>query len=104
MSCCLTPECMKDGCLWAIETCLRCGATRDAPDIGKGETLQIELNVWMEFIDEKTRLCGLCANKGYITRRDRSAAGCETFIENRYCICPNGRAWKKATGMPWEVQ
>ncbi len=55
-----------------------------------------ESELWTEFLWEN-KLCGLCGNKGYVDTRDLvvSPAGVQCGVR-RFCICPNGRALKKA--------
>lgn len=61
--------------------------------------------LWEEFMVEvdcpgypgiKTSLCGLCGNTGKIDTvgKIQSPAGVSCGIR-AFCICPNGRAWKK---------
>lgn len=53
---------------------------------------------------EGTNLCGLCGNVGVIDTRGRvfSAAGVECGVL-RYCLCVNGRTWKKAKANIYEL-
>ena len=52
-------------------------------------------DLWLEFVDPEVRLCGLCGNTGLITHTSISCAGVLAYVENKPCICPNGRAIKK---------
>lgn len=64
--------------------------------------------LWMEFISTRTfdgvpsGLCGLCGNHGVIDTRGKvhSPAGCECGVL-AWCICPNGRAAKRAG---WDLE
>lgn len=48
---------------------------------------------WREFL--RNDLCSLCGNRGVIdTRGMKSPAGVDCG-DVHYCICPNGRAWKR---------
>jgi len=61
--------------------------TEDAEEYGCPEP-------WMEFADGDH--CGLCGNTGVIDTRGRveTPAGVPCGVL-RFCLCPNGRAWKK---------
>lgn len=48
--------------------------------------------LWREFLS-RDGLCGLCGNWGVVITEVRSPAGVACGVE-RFCICPNGRAWK----------
>ncbi len=53
---------------------------------------------WMEFLDKKIMCCGLCGNHGIIDTTNlniKTPAGYKVGVRT-YCICPNGRAMKKA--------
>lgn len=52
---------------------------------------------WQEFCQGGSTLCGLCGNTGFVDTRGRavSAAGVDAGVR-ALCICPNGRAIKKA--------
>ena len=62
--------------------------------------------LWLdEYVDDRTGLCSLCGNRGRIDTRERavSHAGVHAGRVN-FCICPNGRAMKKAAKVvPREV-
>lgn len=51
---------------------------------------------WREFADAEHENCGLCGNTGVIDTRGRleTPAGVPCGVL-RFCLCPNGRAWKK---------
>ncbi len=57
-------------------------------------------NLWLEFLDEETKShCGLCANHGILNTTSlnlTTPAGLKLYGIKTYCICPNGRAMKKA--------
>lgn len=55
--------------------------------------------LWQEFRTDE--VCGLCGNQGIIDTRGhiKTPRGDATGIR-AWCICPNGRAMKKAYG--WE--
>jgi hypothetical protein len=58
--------------------------------------------IWMEFMHEDARLCGLCGNHGVVDTRARlhSPAGVECGVL-RFCICPNGRKMKE---VGWKLE
>lgn len=51
---------------------------------------------WREFADAEHENCGLCGNTGVIDTRGRleTPAGVPCGVLG-FCLCPNGRAWKK---------
>ena len=54
------------------------------------------IDLWYEeFVSNN--LCGLCGNRGLISTQVRSADGVECGFTDKPCICPNGRAIKKAS-------
>ena len=53
--------------------------------------------LWREFVYPGTLLCGLCGNRGILDTRGRvSSYGGVPCGVRVPCICPNGRAIKKA--------
>jgi hypothetical protein len=50
--------------------------------------------LWAEFITEGH--CGLCGNYGLLTTRVATPRGHWIGVTARPCICPNGRAIKRA--------
>jgi hypothetical protein len=47
------------------------------------------IELWRKEYQLSDGRCALCENSGILTCRDGSG---------RYCICPNGRGWRKANG------
>jgi hypothetical protein len=57
-------------------------------------TSQQDSNLWFEFVRDNH--CGLCGNSGRITTSIFTPTGHLTGVSFAPCICPNGRAMKKA--------
>lgn len=59
-------------------------------------------DLWLEFLGGDLpgvgkHLCGLCGNTGVVDTRGRIASPVGHACGVRaFCICPNGRAWKKS--------
>lgn len=53
-------------------------------------------DLWEQFVEKGSTICGLCGNWGVIDTRPylRSPAGHRCGVL-RYCICPNGRSHKR---------
>jgi hypothetical protein len=63
--------------------------------------------LWLEYASRapgRPPLCGLCGNTGIVDTRGkvRSPAGVECGVR-AWCLCPNGRGWKRRGGKPGEV-
>jgi hypothetical protein len=61
--------------------------------------------VWLEFLgpegDADIKLCGVCGGTGVLDTRGRFyASDGEPWGVLRWCICPNGRVWKRRSKLP----
>lgn len=65
-------------------------------------TMSLNKETWLEYTvtvpyaHGPVPICGLCGNSGYLNTFNNTVSGNNTKCGIKaYCICPNGRTWKR---------